>query len=111
LVVSGYLANHSLNIAETAGALRVGVRAIVQSLGALGLDVRRDAGRSGIPDFLLNRSHRVLEAITDQPLRVRALLENRVPHFRTGEDVAGCGMKMRRVAGRRRAEAESIQRV
>src|ERR1035437_4725014 len=109
LVVPGGFTNHPLNIAETAGTLRVDMRAIIQSLGALGLDVRRDVGSPGSPDFPLNRSHRVLKAITNQPLRLRALLENRHAHFRANDCFAGGRMKIRHVAFRCCAELKAVQ--
>lgn len=88
--------------------MRIGVLAIVQSLGALGLDVSRNAGRSGLPEFLLNRRHRVLEAITDQALGFGLLLENRHTHFRAANPPAGGRMEIRHVAGHRAAKAEPL---
>jgi hypothetical protein len=88
--------------------LRIGVLAIVQSLGALGLDASRGAGRSGFPDFLLNRRHRVLETITNQALWISALLENRHAHFRAGDPVAGGRIEIRHIAGRRGAKEEPV---
>jgi hypothetical protein len=110
LVVPGGFTNHPLNIAETAGTLRVVMRAIVQSLSALGLDVRRDVRSPGSPDFPLNRSHHVLKAITNQAFRLRALLENWHTHSRANDYIARSRIKIRHVALRRRAEAEAIQR-
>src|SRR5271165_5259664 len=95
--VPACLTNHPLNIPETAVALRVGARAIVQSLGALGLDVRRDVRSPASPDLPLNHSHSVSEAITDQPVRAPALLENRHAHFRASQDIAGNRVKVRHV--------------
>jgi len=66
-VVPACLADHPLNIAETALALRVRARALVQPLGALLPDVRGDARSPGSLHLPLDRSHSVSEAITDQP--------------------------------------------
>lgn len=108
-VVASGLTDHALNIAQTTCALRSGVLAIVQSLGALGLDVRRDARVSGFPDLPLNRRHRVLETITDQALWLGALLKNRHTHFRAADPLAGGGMEIRHVAGLCAAKPESVQ--
>jgi hypothetical protein len=110
LVVPGGFTNHPLNIAETAGTLRVGVFAIIQTLGAFGFDVVCGAGNAGGSDFALNFSHHVLEAITNQAFRLRALLENWHTHSRVNDYIARNRIKIRHVALRRRAEAEAIQR-
>lgn len=109
LVVASGLTDHSLNIAQTTCALRIGALAFVQPLGALGFDVRRNAGRSGFPDFLLNRCHRMLETITDQPPWFSALLKNGHAYFQAGEDVTGSRVEIRHVAGGRGAKAEALQ--
>jgi hypothetical protein len=109
LAVASGLADHSLHVAQTTAALRIGVFAIVQSLGAPGLDVSRDARRSGFPDVPLDRGYGVLETVTDQSLGFTALLKNRHAHFRAGHPVAGCGMEIRHSAGRRGAKQEPVQ--
>jgi hypothetical protein len=107
-VVSGR-ADDSLHITQTTAALRIGVLAIFLSPGALGLDVCRDAGRSGFPDHPLNRRHGVLETIADLSLGFGALPENRHAHVRATSPVARGRLEIRHIVGRRDAKQETVQ--